>query len=274
MEEFLNKWQTLIGASLGAFLAVIGSLITYAINSANERRKERKEFLRRIEISITQSLDSTYKMRQQLKQIAQRIKDLATSAKAVTDSKTFCLDRVNFPPVREVYRDRDAPYFKVKSYYLHNKLLWINAGIKEVNEINANFKSDFSDLIRQNELLVTLIKENQNPDPAVQRTAYVKNLESFANVIEEYIENHIPQGIEIMTQIKIYNEHLRKKYGCWFLWKHEGTKFKYFRNKTEQKKFSRNPDSLEKIDKVIQKEVDDAIKDAEERALKLSQEKQ
>lgn len=271
MEEFINKWQTLIGAALGAFLAVIGSLITYAIHSANKRRKERKEFLRRIEISITQSLDSTYKMRQQLKQIAQRIKGLAATARTMTGSKTFCLNRVNFPPVREVYRDKEAPYFKVKSYYLHNKLLWIDAGNKEVNEINANFKSDFSDLIRQNELLVTLIKENQNPDPSVQRIAYAENLESFANVIEEYINKHIPQGIEIMAQIKIYNEHLRKKHGYWFLWKHEGTEFKYFRNKTKQKQFARNLDSLERIDKIIQKEVDSLIQETEERSTTLSQ---
>lgn len=271
MEEFINKWQTLIGSALGPFLAIILSAIGFWIKSATESKKERKEFLRRIEISITQSLDSTYKMRQQLRQIVQRIKNLATTAREMTDNKTFCLNRVNFPPVREVYRDKEAPYFKVKSYYLHNKLLWIDAGIKEVNEINANFKNDFGDLIRQNELLVALIKENPNPDPSVQKTAYAENLESFANVIEEYINNHIPQGIEIMTQIKVYNEHLRKKYGYWFLWKHEGTKFKYFRNKTEQKNFSRNLDSLDQIDKAIQKEVETVIKNAEDRATKLSQ---
>lgn len=271
MEELINKWQTLVGATLGTFLAVISSLVTYAIHSANKRRKERKEFLRRIEISITQSLDSTYKMRQQLKQIAQSIKNLATTAREMANNKTFCLDRINFSPVREVYMDKEASYFKVKSYYLHNKLLWIDAGIKEVNEINTNFKNDFNDLIKQNELLIILIKENPNPDPSVQKTAYAKNLESFASVIEEYINNHIPQGIEIMTQIKIYNEHLRKKCGYWFLWKHEGTKLKYFRNKPEQKKFAGNLDSLDRIDKVIQKKVESAIKETENRATKLSQ---
>jgi acetolactate synthase small subunit len=271
MVEFITKWQTLVGSALGPFLAVILSAFGFLIKSWIESGKERKEFLRRIEISITQSLDSTYKMRQQLRQIVQRIKILAITARDLTDSKTFCLNRVNFPPVREVYRDKEAPYFKVKSYYLHNKLLWIDSGIKEVNEININFKNDFADLIRQNELLVALIKENQNPDPLVQKIAYAENLENFASVIEEYINNHISQGIELMTQIKIYNEHLRQKDGSWFLWKHEGIKYKYFRNKIEQKNFSRNLDSLARIDKTIQKEVETAVKDAEERAIKLAQ---
>lgn len=115
------------------------------------------------------------------------------------------------------------------------------------------------------------MRQNQTPNPAQQRAEYADNLESFANAIDEFIAKFMKQGVEIMTQVKIYNEHLRKKYSCWFLWKHEGTKLKYFRNGTEQRNFSRNLDSLDRIDKVIQKEVEEAINDAEERASKLSQ---
>ena len=271
MEEFINKWQTLIGSALGPFLAVILSAIGFWIKSAIESKNERKEFLRRIEIGITRSLDDTYKTRQKLQFFVSRLRSLITEIRAVTDDHYFSLESINYPTIRDIYRDIDAPSFKVKSYYLHNKLLWADAGVKETNETVISLKNDFTELQRKNELHIILMRQNRTPNPAQQRAEYSSNLESFANAIDEFIKRFMRQGIEIMTQIKMYNEHLRKKHGCWFLWKHEGTKLKYFRNKAEQKKFARNLDSLDRIDKVIQKEVETAIKDAEERAAKLSQ---
>lgn len=175
--------------------------------------------------------------------------------------------------MRDAYRDIEAPNFKVKSYYLHNKLLWVDAGIKETSETVASLKNDFAELQRKNELHIILMRQNQNPNANLQRTEYADSLESFANAIDDFISRFIKQGIEIMTQVKVYNDRLRKKRGHWFLWKHEGTKYKYFRNKAEQKAFARNLDSLDRIDKVIQKEVESSIAEAEARAQTLAQER-
>lgn len=260
------QWQTLIGSALGAILAIVGSLLLYIINLCYEKRKGYKETLRHIEISITQSLDSIYKVRQQLTKIVERMKELATTVTLTQDNRTFSLERMNFPPVREIYRNTEVTFFKVKSYYLHNKLLWVDAAIKEINEINRNFKNDFADLVRQNELLITLIKENPTPDPSVQRNAYANNLENFSSEIDKYIKEHIPSVIEIIVQIKIYNEYLRKNYCRGFIWrwKNEGTTFKYFKNKKEQRKFARNLESLERVDRVIQEEVKKMIVEIEQ----------
>jgi len=267
----MYKWQTLIGSALGPFLAVVLSAVGFWIKSAIESKNERKEFLRRIEIGITRSFDDTFKTRIKLQYFVSRLRSLITDIRAITDNCRFSLESINFPTIRDVYRDTDLPNFKVKSYYLHNKLLWTDAGIKETNETVISLKNDFAELQRKNELHIILMRQNQTPNPAQQRSEYADNLESFANAIDEFITKFMKQGVEIMTQIKIYNEHLRKKYSCWFLWKHEGTKLKYFRNKTEQRNFARNLDSLDRIDKVIQKEVEEAIKDAEDRASKFSQ---
>lgn len=271
--NFLKTWQTLIGAALGPFLAIILSAIGFWIKSIIENKKERKEFLRRVEVGITRSLDDTYKTRKKLLYFVSRLRTLINEIRAVTDSHHFSLETVNYPTMREIYRDIEAPNFKVKSYYLHNKLLWADAGIKETNETVISLKNDFAELQRKNELHIILMRQNANPNPAQQREEYSANLELFANAIDEFVAKFMKQGIEIITQIKIYNDHLRKKHGYRFLWKHEGTKYKYFRNKVEQKKFARNLDSLERIDMVIKAEVDEAIKEAEERAEKLSQDK-
>lgn len=271
MKEFINNWQTLIGSALGPFLAVILSAIGFWIKSANESRRERKEFLRRIEISLARSLNDTFTAREQLKWFSQRVKNLATESKSITDDRIFFLNRINFPTTREIYRDIDMPNFKIKSYYLHNKIMWIEAGIKEMNETVFNLRNDFEDLIRQNEVLVAVMRNN--PNPKMQREAYERNLESFSTAIDEYVSKSIKQGIEIMTQVKIYNEKMRNRFGYWFLWKQEGTRLKYFRDKAEQKAFSRNLDSLDRIDKVIEKEVKSMLEKAEERSKKLAQDR-
>ncbi len=271
MEEFINKWQTLVGSALGPFLAVTLSAVGFWIKSVIESKNERKEFLRRIEISMARSLNDIFTVREQLKWFSQRVKNLATESKSITDDRIFFLNRINFPTTREIYRDIDMPNFKVKSYYLHNKLMWVEAGIKEINETIFNLKNDFEDLIRQNEVLVAVMRNN--PNPQMQREAYERNLESFAKAIDEYVSKSIKQGIEIMTQVKIYNEKMRKRFNYWFWWKQEGTKFKYYHTKTQQKEFSRNLDSLERIDKTIQKEVSSMIAKAEERAEKFAQDR-
>jgi len=269
MEEFLNKWQSLIGSALGPFLAVILSAIGFWIKSALEGKRERKESLRRIEISMARSLNDVFTVREQLKWFSGRIKEMANEARGINDDKTFFLNRINFPTTRGVYHDIEMPNFKIKSYYLHNKCMWVEAGIKEMNETVSNLKNDFEDVIRQNEVLIAVMRNN--PNPRVQREAYVRNLETFAKAIDEYVSKSIRQAIQIMTQVKIYNEKLRKKHGYWFWWKLEGTKFKYFRTKAQQKEFSRNLDSLDRIDKRIQKEVESMTTKAEARAVQLSQ---
>src|SRR3990167_10357852 len=199
--KFLDTWQTLIGAALGPFLAVLLSAIGFWIKSIVENKRERKEFLRRIEVGITRSLEDTYKTRQKLLYFVSRLKNLVAEIRAVTDPRQFSLESINYPTVREIYRDIEAPNFKVKSYYLHNKLLWADAGIKETNETVISLKNDFAELQRKNELHIILMKQNANPNPTQQRAEYSANLVLFANAIDDFIARFMKQGIEIMTQI-------------------------------------------------------------------------
>ncbi len=269
MEEFINKWQTLIGSSLGPFLAVVLSALGFWIKSIIEGIKERKEFLRRVEISMARSLNDTFVIRAQLKWFSKEIQKLADKAKSITDNKTFFFSRINFPITREVYRDIDMPNFKLKSYYLHNKIMWVDAGVKEMNEIISNFKGDFENLIRQNEILLTTMRDN--PNPQIQRNAYVRNLEGFVGAINEYVSKSIPMSTEIMTQIKTYNRHLRKACGFLYRWKQEGVSFNIFCKKIELMNIANDLDSLERIDKEIKEEVELVLANAEERSKKLEQ---
>lgn len=269
----LKEWQELVGAAIGPFFAVLFSAIGYWIKLIIDARKERREMHRRIEIGITQSIDDAYTVCEQIKQFAHIIRDFAAKIKVITDDRTFSFNRTNFPIMREIYRDIEIPRFKVKSYYLHNKLLLVNAGIKDLNKTIADFKNGFEILIRQNEMLIALLRTSQNPNPAYQRAAYIDNLENFATVIEEYATGYIQDGVKNMIQVKVYNNQLRKRHGCIFLWKYEGISFKYFRSETEKKEFARNLDSLDRIDSLINQFVEAEINAAEKQKLKYEKQK-
>ncbi len=264
--KFLDQWQTLAGSFIGPFLAVALSAIAYCIRVNFKKRAEYKEFSKQIEISITKSINDIYVLRAQLNDFVKRLKLLASDAKQIDNS--FFLNRINFPTIREIYRNIELQKLKIKSYYLHNKLMWVDAAIKETNETMANLKNEFYELIRQNEMLVSLIRSNKNPDPLLQRKEYAINLERFAEAIEKYVTESIPSGIKTMTQIKIHNNHIRKPFGYWFRWRYEGLNFKYFRNKSKYKKFTRNLDSMDRIDAIIEKEVNFMIDEAEKRVKK------
>jgi len=265
--DFIYKWQDLTGAALGPFLAIILSAIGFLIKERWEEKRARKEAHRRIEIAVSQSLNDSFVLREQLKWMAARIKELVAEARSITEPNIFFMNRVNFSVMREIYRDTDLSRFKVQSYYIHNKLLFIDAGIKETNEVVALFRKDFEMLIQQNAMLIAAMKEN--PNPPIQRQTYADNLEAFAKVIENFAQKTVNDGIKILAQIKVYNNMVREKYGYWIWWKHESTRLKYFRTKLEQKEYARNLDSLDKIDTVIEEKVQKAIEKAEKRGEKL-----
>ncbi len=144
--------------------------------------------------------------------------------------------------------------------------MWVDAGIKEMNETISNLKNDFENLIRQNEVLIALMREN--PNPQIQRDAYARNLDGFAKAIDEYIEKSIKQGVEIMTQVKVYNNYLHEPCGFVFRWKNEGIGFRLFCKKFELIKVANSLEDLDRVDadKEIKAEVIAAIQKAEDRA--------
>jgi len=261
---FLDRWQTLIGAALGPFLAVILSAVGFLIKSLLENRSVRKENHRRIEIGVTRSLNDVYTIREQLNQFVERLRGLTSEARIIADENEYFLHTINFPTVREVYRDPEASIFKVKSYYLHNNLLFIDAGAKELNEAVRDLKDYFKSLIQKNEMLVAL-----GDRPQHQRQAYADNLDNFASAINDYTTKHIQSGIKMMARIKVYNGLLRKRWGRLTLWKQESTKYKYFKTKDDQKKFARDIGTLERIDSNIEKMVLEEMAKVDKRREKL-----
>lgn len=267
--EELYKWQTLIGSGLGPFLAIILSGLGYLLKSKYESIQLKKEHLRQLEITVARMLNDLYVLKDQLTWFSNRLKKLSREAIQENGAKVFFLNAVNFPSLREIYRDQNMPNFRVRSYYLHNKILWIDAGIKAVNETNVALGNDFKELMRRNELLVSLLKTSTVAGPSIQRIEYSENLKAFASGLDEYITETIRPGIKALTEARVYNSKIRKPDGFWEKWKYEGTSFKFFATHEQMRKHTGSLYSIERIDKQIEKSVTREIFDAEKRSEEL-----
>jgi hypothetical protein len=268
--NFLHNWQELVGAFGGSSLAVLLSGIGYLIVRKNESIRELKETMRRIEVDSTYGLNSIFTMQEKLSIFTKSARKLITEIRAITDPKEFALQTINFPALGTLYVDDEMPLFRVNSYYLHNKLLWIHAGTQGVNGVISGLKDDFARIIRINENMVQLM--NAHPNPPAQRASYLENLEIFTNEIDRFCKEEITKGIMPLVQVKVYNDKLRKPFGegVWIRWKYEGGPFRHLREKLGFVKIPRDLNNVDRIDAIIQPDVDRVLKEIEERAKKLA----
>lgn len=266
----LHDWQELAGAFLGSSLAVILSGIGYLITKWIESGRERKETMRRIEVGTTYSLNTTHTEEQKLRFFVTKARDLVAEVRGITEARQFAMQTRNFPTISGIYLDDEITRFRINSYYLHNKLLWIHAGTQEVNGTLSSLKEHYDRILKLNETMITLMTTT-GPNPLAQRIAYAENLELFANEIERFCDEELPKGVKTILQTKVYNEKVRQPFlkGKFARWKYEGINFKYFRTHKDFKKFTRNLDSIDRIDTLIEPEVHTALEEMKRRAESL-----
>jgi hypothetical protein len=264
-EAFLDKWQTLIGAAAGPFLAIILSAIGFWVRSKYVAWKERKEAIRQIEVSIARSMNDMYRTQQELIYFVERVKNLVSTGQRITDDRTYLIDETNFPHLKEIFADSSLPILKIKSYYIHNKLLVNDMAISATNHMLNGLKASYSKILDNNKFLIAL---RQNPSE--QRNTYLENLTGFANTVEGDVLSSITNGLKALMETKLYNLKLMK-HPIFTVWKYEGKSFKFFKDKDKLKKYSGNLDALDALDKLFDKDVKQALNKAEERGRNVYQ---
>jgi hypothetical protein len=254
------RWQTLVGALLGPFLA-------FLVGEAYQYNKASREAIRRVEASITQSLNDSLAIRKLLRAFKVRIQELIQEIRREQNENAYHFQEENFPPISELASDAGLSGLKLsRSLYLHNKLLWIATGIKNTNHWLQELKLGYRRLYEKN-----LMLREWGAAPVQQREAYANNLQNFLQAIDNII-SFTEKGIKIMTQTKIYNQKLTGFTKRLVIWWHEGRSFKYFKDRSELKKYAVPLNITDRIDKILDKEVKDLIAEAERREHMYEQE--
>ncbi|MCF7812176.1 hypothetical protein K9M59_01060 [Candidatus Gracilibacteria bacterium] len=259
--EFLEKWQTLVGAALGAFLAIISSLVVFAIKKRWEEKQERREALRRAEVCFSQSLNHVFNCEMQLEDFVQRVKKLIEEIESIDDENTRSLQIANYPPMIKIHFDETLTTMKFKSYYLHNKVLIIEQIVNWANSMINQFKFDFQKLLERNDMLA-----DRNGARA-QRMMHAQNLKGYIGMVELFLNSLKDSNTKSIIQAKVYNLKLREEYSktlkeyekipsCW------GKLI----NKIRGKKIKQSLDDLNRINELLEEEVQEVIRDTENRA--------
>lgn len=263
--EFIEKWQTLIGSALGPFLAIILSVFGYYLKGKFQKISERKEAIRRAEISFAITLNQIYTTVGHINDFISRIKNIIDEVEKITDPGRYSLHGTNFPPIIDIYFDKELLKMRFKSYYIHNKILIINNGIRWTNSILREIKYDFEKLLELNKIMTE--KEN----PAAQRETYVQNLREYVKMVQTVLNSLKTDNVKTIVQAKIYNLKLMKKY-FWTIWKYEGASLKYFKNRKEKEEYNGSLLAVDRIDALLEKDTNELIQKTQKRATELGYE--
>ncbi|MBU1033263.1 MAG: hypothetical protein ABII13_00100 [Patescibacteria group bacterium] len=259
--DFIYRWQTLIGSFLGPFLAVALTVVGFMLKGKYQRWKERKEAIRFAEISFAQTINHLMSSIIELEGFIERVTLQIKEITEVNDSIAYARQYTNYPPLADVYFDKDIIKMKFKSYYLHNKILIIDHAARLINSAMYQFGIDYEKLLKNNQILA----EKMHPEP--QRIAYVQNLNSYTNMVEGFLKAHKEKTIFYILQAKVYNLKLMNKHFR-TLWKYEKSDLRYFRNKQKIKEYNLSLDAVKRIDDLMKEDTEKLFTEMKERAVK------
>lgn len=191
MEEFLNKWQSLIGAFLGALIPIVFSIALLL-------RQNNKKFLNNLaelDILLAISLTETYAARKELELFIERmdglLKEIPTSRPA------YFIADTNFPTLKLDFGNRFIET-RTGSLYLTNKLLSCHIMLKDINNAVADLQYEFRRGLRENhERILSASSMNLTIDS--QKSLLSKHAESMKIAV---------QGILLDTNIPVVTKNL------------------------------------------------------------------
>lgn len=259
-EQFIDKWQTLIGSALGPFLAITLSVIGFFIKGKLQKRSERKEATRRAEIAFSQTLSHLLVAVSQLEDFIARAKTILEEVRAITDPNFYAIQETNFPATIAIYFDEQLIKMRLKSYYVHNKILITDYLIRSANGNIKQFRYDFERLLDRNERMAT----PERMRPPAQRAAFIENFGGFITMIEIFVNSLKTENALSIAEAKVYNLKLMKNH-LWTVWKYEGIALKYFRDKKAMEKYNGSMDAVDRINELMKVEAEKLMQEAQNR---------
>lgn len=243
------KWQTLLGSLLGPLLAFYAALIY-------QSRMDGRENIRRTEIVLSRVLNDIYESREALNNFLVRLKGTIKSIN-LNDEKFF-MYRGTFPN-KNIFMDEQLSVLKLHSLYLHNKLMWIEAGVRNINiSLNEMYES-FTAILNDSRDNAGKMK------PVDQKYLLLQELNGFYKWVEELLK-YYNAGIKILAQAKIYNLMLKDQGRRSIIHKYEKLPFKYYLKTYKFKKDYISVFTMQKrIDDIIEPDVVEIIDEAERR---------
>lgn len=212
--QLLYEWQSLIGAIAGTVLSGLIAVCIFVFQQSYVKKKvgddEQKELLRLVEVSVVYGIEGVCRTKHKIRLFAKRLEDFIGDIKLDSNPKSFSFSEINFNTSQPIFFDKNLVSAKIKNLYLHNKLLYANNYINEANLLSSQLEKDYDKMLVKNITHIQLLTQNKNANANEQKKQFAENLEMFAGELEKYINEFLPQLLELLLQIRLYNTSLRK----------------------------------------------------------------
>lgn len=257
-DTLLFQWQTLIGSVIGVMGAVSITFLGLILNHYYQKYRDLQESLRNTEVSLALAISDIFDVEENLEDFVERLnKGVIIPLQKHSIPNQYFLGETNFPPL-SIYFDESLLKAKFKSYYIHNKILIAGRNIRYLNKMLGEMKVKYEAIIEKSKFFM-----QHGASPENQRNDYLENNLGFRAFVQTGIEA-LQTPKRFLSEIKVYNLKVLTK-SRYFLWKHEGVSFKFFLNKQEILDYKGTLQCLDRIDAVLGSEIEELLKEAEER---------
>ncbi len=264
MKQVLSeRWQTLIGSALGPFLSIILSAIGFYIEQKWKQQKEKKEAIRRAEISFSQTLTHINIAVTQLEEFINRVNAIIEELESSQDLDKYVIQGANFPATINIHFDQELIKMKFNSYYIHNKIIIAEYLIKTSNDSIKKFRYEFESLLEKIERMAT-----------PERMTFKKHRETSISLFGGFIQmvkkttNALKDDYtKSIVKAKVYNLKLMKSH-LGTLWRYEG-KYKFFKNREKMKEYNGSMQAIDRIDRLMEEEAPKLVTEMSQRRKKI-----
>lgn len=175
--EFLNKWQSLSGAFMGAFIPI--SFVLFL-----RWRDARNDFLMGIsktKLFLVNSINELYALKGDLNLFCDRI---IKQRKAIEEKfgNSFVTDATNFP-LRKIGYDKNRKSINLKSVYLANNIINCYMLVKDINNFISEIREEYHFLKDKNFDIALSNKINEE----TQNRERINQLKEIEKTIKEII---------------------------------------------------------------------------------------
>jgi len=257
------KWQGLVGSFVGVVGALLVTFLGFVLNHFYQKRKQVRDGVVQTEIALALGINDIYDTERHLADFLERLnRAVIQPLRSNENPGQYFFNKTNFPPL-SIHIDLSLLKAKHRSYYVHNKVLIIHKNIEQANRMFREMKVEYESVIDMGRFLIT-----RGATPDNQRREYLINNQSFRKFVIDMIAQ-LQIAKKVFAQTKTYNLKLLNKQRI-TVWRLEGISFKFFCNKKEIEKYKGTLHCLDRIDSVIEDEVNKLMKEVEERQINPS----
>ena len=243
------KWQTLLGSLAGPILAIY-------VATNIQSRKDVGENIRRVEVSLSGILNDIYESKEVLSDFVGRLDQFIQDIES--DNNSYFVGRINFPN-KKVFLGEQLSNFRLHSLYLHNKLLWIEGGVRNIDVSLNEMHDSFTSILEDSK------NNTARMNAKSQRSLLAQEFRGFQNWVRSLIE-YYDSGIKILVQAKVYNLMLKEEGRSKTIRKYEKLPIKYiFKSKEFKKHYTSIFGMQERIDRLIAPKVQELLDEAQRR---------